>query len=185
MAEELESPSTHLLVPYCATRVRKPKVKRKRDFSQERKSRAAKICVFCHRPMQYEPVSAMPEYSYTHNFRPTAASTAKLCHRCSKAARQKGSAYCRECERQNRLNRAAGISRIPRRDENGLTPAQRAVLSLMFVLPTSADVAKKLGITVRTVSDHRFAILSKIKARNQFQLAVWAERMGYGRELPK
>jgi two-component system, NarL family, response regulator NreC len=55
-----------------------------------------------------------------------------------------------------------------------LTPRERQVLHLGAEGLTSAAVAKRLGISVRTAETHRARVLHKLALRNQTDLVRWA-----------
>ena len=60
-----------------------------------------------------------------------------------------------------------------------LTPREAEILMLLIRGDSSKEVARTLGISVRTADDHRQAILRKMEARNATALAheVFAERL--------
>ena len=59
-----------------------------------------------------------------------------------------------------------------------LTLRQRAIMAGVVEGLTDAQIADRLGISQRTVTNHLVAIRRKLDLRNRTQLAVWAVRHG-------
>lgn len=51
-----------------------------------------------------------------------------------------------------------------------ITPRQREILRLVSVGRTNREIAKSLGISVRTVEVHRFNLMRRMEVRNVAQL---------------
>lgn len=63
-----------------------------------------------------------------------------------------------------------------------LSPREREVLSLVRAGLVNKQIARRLGITDRTVKSHLTSIFQRIGVRDRTQAAVWAERHGIGDE---
>jgi DNA-binding NarL/FixJ family response regulator len=73
------------------------------------------------------------------------------------------------------LNRARRVSTFERQTGIGdLTPTERRVLSLLAELKTSKDIAAELGISPRTVENHRAHICSKLNLQGSHALTKFA-----------
>lgn len=64
-----------------------------------------------------------------------------------------------------RINEAARAARIAL-----LTPKEREVLQLVIKRHSNRDIADMLGLSVRTVENHRAHILTKFRVRDSFEL---------------
>ncbi|WHZ22838.1 MAG: hypothetical protein OJF47_001950 [Nitrospira sp.] len=62
---------------------------------------------------------------------------------------------------------------------NGLTPRQQEILKLVSQGNTNRDIARRLGISVRTVEVHRFNLMRRLKVRNVAQLLRQALQHGF------
>jgi DNA-binding NarL/FixJ family response regulator len=62
---------------------------------------------------------------------------------------------------------------------NGLTPRQQEILKLVSQGNTNRDIARRLGISVRTVEVHRFNLMRRLKVRNVAQLLRQALQQGF------
>jgi FixJ family two-component response regulator len=71
-----------------------------------------------------------------------------------------------------------------RRDEqeriNRLTPRERELMGFLAKGQTSKEIAAALGVSVKTVDNHRAHLLSKLSASNVAELAAIAVRAGLG-----
>lgn len=73
------------------------------------------------------------------------------------------------------LNRARRISSFAgQAGISDLTPTERRVLSLLAELKTSKDIAAELGISPRTVENHRAHICSKLNLQGSHALTKFA-----------
>lgn len=73
------------------------------------------------------------------------------------------------------LNRARRVSSFAgQAGINDLTPTERRVLSLLAELKTSKDIAAELGISPRTVENHRAHICSKLNLQGSHALTKFA-----------
>jgi DNA-binding NarL/FixJ family response regulator len=63
-----------------------------------------------------------------------------------------------------------------------VTPRQQQVLSLIVQGLTNREIAKELGVSVRTVEVHRFDLMHRLEVRNVAQLIRQAIQL---RLLPK
>jgi DNA-binding NarL/FixJ family response regulator len=63
-----------------------------------------------------------------------------------------------------------------------VTPRQKQVLSLIVQGLTNREIAKELGVSVRTVEVHRFDLMHRLEVRNVAQLIRQAIQL---RLLPK
>jgi two-component system response regulator NreC len=59
-----------------------------------------------------------------------------------------------------------------------LTPREREVLKLVAEGKTSAEIGRALGISPRTVEDHRAHLMRKLKLHNLADLVRYAIRRG-------
>ncbi len=59
-----------------------------------------------------------------------------------------------------------------------LTPRERQVFDLCALATTNEDVAKRLGMSVKTVETHRARINRKLGVSSPAQLVVFAVREG-------
>lgn len=59
-----------------------------------------------------------------------------------------------------------------------LTPRERDVISLILAGLTNKEIARQLGISHRTVENHRARIMDKTRAANLVQLALICQREG-------
>jgi DNA-binding NarL/FixJ family response regulator len=59
-----------------------------------------------------------------------------------------------------------------------LTPREREVVKLIAEAYTSADIARELSISPRTVDRHRENILGKLGMRDRVELTRYAIRQG-------
>lgn len=60
-----------------------------------------------------------------------------------------------------------------------LTSREREVALLLAVGKTNREIAKDLGISIKTIDTHRGHILKKLELRNNVELARMAIREGY------
>jgi DNA-binding NarL/FixJ family response regulator len=77
-----------------------------------------------------------------------------------------------------RASRTGQLSGMP----SPVTPRQRQVLSLIVQGLTNREIAKELGVSVRTVEVHRFDLMHRLEVRNVAQLIRQAIQL---RLLPK
>jgi two-component system response regulator NreC len=63
-------------------------------------------------------------------------------------------------------------------DGDGLSPRETEVLRLIALGHTSAEIARKLHLSVRTVDSHRASIHRKLKLRTRAELVHFALRRG-------
>ena len=63
-----------------------------------------------------------------------------------------------------------------------LTPREREVLSLVRAGLANKQIARRLGISERTVKAHLTSTFARIGVQDRTQAAVWAERRGVGDE---
>ena len=59
-----------------------------------------------------------------------------------------------------------------------LTPREEAVLDLVAVGRTNAEVADELFLSLSTVKTHIGALMTKLSARNRVELVIWAYESG-------
>ena len=59
------------------------------------------------------------------------------------------------------------------KSEARLSAREQQVLDLIALGKSNDDIAKKLGISIRTVKFHVSSILSKLKAKNRTEAALW------------
>ena len=71
-------------------------------------------------------------------------------------------------------------SEQPRRDDVELTARETEVLGLVRAGLTNKQIARRLGITERTVKAHLTSCFQRIGVMDRTQAAVWAERNGIG-----
>jgi DNA-binding NarL/FixJ family response regulator len=57
-----------------------------------------------------------------------------------------------------------------------LTERQREVVALIAEGATNQEIARRLGLERRTVSDHVAQILWRLGAKDRIQVAIWAAR---------
>lgn len=62
--------------------------------------------------------------------------------------------------------------------EPGLTPREREVLRLVSTGLANKQIARRLGISERTVKAHLTAVFQRIGVADRTQAALWAERHG-------
>jgi FixJ family two-component response regulator len=85
----------------------------------------------------------------------------------------------REALRQDERRRgeeqvkADALARVDR-----LTPRERELMGLLAAGRTSKEIAMALGVSVKTVDNHRAHLLSKVQAANVAELAAIAVRAG-------
>lgn len=58
-----------------------------------------------------------------------------------------------------------------------LTPREKEVCALLCVGKTNKEVAHELGISHRTVEDHRINILKKYRARNMIEVVLFVHNI--------
>jgi DNA-binding NarL/FixJ family response regulator len=75
-------------------------------------------------------------------------------------------------------NRSMPVAGMP----SPVTPRQKQVLSLIVQGLTNREIAKELGVSVRTVEVHRFDLMHRLEVRNVAQLIRQAIQL---RLLPK
>jgi FixJ family two-component response regulator len=63
---------------------------------------------------------------------------------------------------------------------NRLTPRERELMGFLAKGQTSKEIAAALGVSVKTVDNHRAHLLSKLSASNVAELAAIAVRAGLG-----
>lgn len=63
---------------------------------------------------------------------------------------------------------------------NRLTPRERELMGYLAGGKTSKEIANALGVSVKTVDNHRAHLLAKLKASNVAELAAIAVRAGLG-----
>jgi len=94
---------------------------------------------------------------------------------CIRAVRR-GETYVSPTVSIHLLNRARRTSEllgeIPKLED--LTPAERRVLALLADCKTSKDIAAELGISTRTVENHRAKICEKLNLRGPHALVKFA-----------
>ena len=61
-----------------------------------------------------------------------------------------------------------------------LTPREREVLALVRAGLVNKQIARRLGISDRTVKSHLTSVFGRIGVQDRTQAAVWAERHGIG-----
>lgn len=76
-----------------------------------------------------------------------------------------------------RRRRAAERDRLTQRLEP-LTPRQREMLGMLATGKTSKQIALELGVSVKTVDNHRAELLARLQASNVAELAALAVRAG-------
>lgn len=59
-----------------------------------------------------------------------------------------------------------------------LTERETEILKLMCSGLLGAQIAKRLGITFKTVGTHRYNLTKKTRCANSVQLGVWAAKQG-------
>jgi FixJ family two-component response regulator len=76
------------------------------------------------------------------------------------------------------------VEEAGRREEqeriNRLTPRERELMGFLAKGQTSKEIASALGVSVKTVDNHRAHLLSKLSASNVAELAAIAVRAGLG-----
>jgi two-component system response regulator FixJ len=76
------------------------------------------------------------------------------------------------------------VEEAGRREEqeriNRLTPRERELMGFLAKGQTSKEIAAALGVSVKTVDNHRAHLLSKLSASNVAELAAIAVRAGLG-----
>lgn len=76
------------------------------------------------------------------------------------------------------------VDEAGRREEqeriNRLTPRERELMGFLAKGQTSKEIAAALGVSVKTVDNHRAHLLSKLSASNVAELAAIAVRAGLG-----
>lgn len=73
-----------------------------------------------------------------------------------------------------RAVRVASQDFARRRDHHGLTGRERDVIRLVALGHTSAEIANRLTLSVRTVETHRARIQRRLGLRSRAQLVRWA-----------
>jgi DNA-binding NarL/FixJ family response regulator len=71
-------------------------------------------------------------------------------------------------------------ARTPTRAGPGLTPREAEVLVLVRQGLANKQIARRLGISERTVKAHLTSVFATIGVSDRTQAAVWAERQGLG-----
>lgn len=86
-----------------------------------------------------------------------------------------------EALRQDDLRRdkEAADEQVRKRVER-LTPRERELLGMLAAGKTSKEIASTLGVSVKTVDNHRAHLLTKLEASNVAELAAIAVRAGLG-----
>lgn len=72
--------------------------------------------------------------------------------------------------------------RQPSRGKDTLTPREFEVLALVRAGLVNKQIARRLGISDRTVKSHLSSVFAAIGVQDRTQAAVWAERHGVGDE---
>lgn len=72
--------------------------------------------------------------------------------------------------------------RQPSRGKDTLTPRELEVLALVRAGLVNKQIARRLGISDRTVKSHLSSVFAAIGVQDRTQAAVWAERHGVGDE---
>ena len=78
-----------------------------------------------------------------------------------------------ERRRADEQTKADALARV-----NRLTPRERELMGLLAAGQTSKQIAAALGVSVKTVDNHRAHLLSKLQASNVAELAAIAVRAG-------
>lgn len=60
-----------------------------------------------------------------------------------------------------------------------LTPREREVATMLVRGLKNSEIAKALGVSVKTVDTHRANVLDKLEKRNNVELTRFAFRMGW------
>lgn len=72
------------------------------------------------------------------------------------------------------LRRAASPSLVP--PSARLTPREREIVQLLAEGRTNACIAQALGLSLKTVENHRFNVMQKLKVSSVVELVRWAVR---------
>lgn len=72
---------------------------------------------------------------------------------------------------------------VSQNDEPAFSPRERQVIELMCEGLQPAQIARRLGISVKTVSTYRDRLRKKIPIKNSTQLGIWAERNGWTKSV--
>jgi DNA-binding CsgD family transcriptional regulator len=64
-----------------------------------------------------------------------------------------------------------------------LSPRERRVIELMCEGLQPAQIARRLGISVKTVSTYRDRLRRKLPVKNSTQIGIWAERNGWTKSV--
>jgi DNA-binding NarL/FixJ family response regulator len=67
-----------------------------------------------------------------------------------------------------------------RKAAEGLTPREREVLAALCAGLANKQIARRLGISEKTVKTHLTSVFSRIGVQDRTQAALWAERNGFG-----
>jgi DNA-binding NarL/FixJ family response regulator len=78
---------------------------------------------------------------------------------------------------------ASRVSRAETADVD-LTPREREVLALVIAGHANKQIARRLGISEKTVKGHLTNLFQRIGVRDRTQAALWAERAGVFRDAP-
>jgi two-component system response regulator FixJ len=81
-----------------------------------------------------------------------------------------------DAARREREAEAGGIAERVKR----LTPRERQLMGMLAQGRTSKEIATALGVSVKTVDNHRAHLLAKLSASNVAELAAIAVRAGLG-----
>lgn len=81
--------------------------------------------------------------------------------------------------RTGRTTKSAKAKKPTGKRSSGLTPRQQEILKLVSQGNTNRDIARRLGISVRTVEVHRFNLMRRLKVRNVAQLLRQALQQGF------
>ena len=79
---------------------------------------------------------------------------------------------------------AERAARAPARPADGLTSREREVLSLVGVGLANKAIARRLGISEKTVKAHLTRVFSSIGVTDRTQAALWARSRGIAPEAP-
>jgi len=80
---------------------------------------------------------------------------------------------------ENTWNTAQPIGQAPATDARGLTPQESAVLHLLAEGHTDEAIAKRLGVSTRTIRRITNTLMSQLQARSRFQAGINASQQGW------